>query len=629
MLLKIVSYLHRYTKSATIHLIVLIIVTLNLEAQICNGNLGQNIFTNGDFGSGTSNVLQTNPQIAPGYIYETNPPPQDGKYTITNSTGVWNLFDGWISTYDNSPDPYGYMMVVNASYEPGLFYSQAIEGLCENTVYEFSADIINLIGPGWNMIKPDVSFLLNGVEMYSTGDIPENRTWETYGFTFETHSGQTSINLSLRNNAPGGMGNDLAIDNISFRPCGPEAIISPNENTIICENGDPVEMVAELLDNTYPSPVFQWQYSDDNGQTWTNIPGATSNNFTHSDNSPGSYYYRYLVANGNVNLDNYKCRIASTEKIITVIPKYTNFTDTICNGLGKDFAGSTYYTTGIYYDSLLNFLGCDSIIVLNLYVTPDEPMYSIANIHNPPCEDGVTAFFQIDTIYNGKDPFNFVFDGTNYNINHRIENLPPGDYYYSITDRYGCYYEDSATIYPSGSFTIDLGNDITVELGESIHLVPESSIEIDNYLWSPEGVNNCEVNCTELEFTPTESVYVFAQATSDLNCTKYDSVFIDVIKTRKLYIPNAFTPNNDGLNDVFMVVGSAPNVQNIEQLQIFDRWGKLIFIKEDFPPDDIDSGWDGSYEGNILKTGTFIYSIDVVFFDNAIINYSGTVTIIR
>jgi len=84
-------------------------------------------------------------------------------------------------------------MVVNASNSPGLFYEQTVTGLCENTLYEFSADIINLIRIGIaNHIEPNVSFLLNGVELFSTGNIPSTDSWNTYGFTFSTQVGQQS-----------------------------------------------------------------------------------------------------------------------------------------------------------------------------------------------------------------------------------------------------------------------------------------------------------------------------------------------------------------------------------------------------------------------------------------------------
>jgi hypothetical protein len=268
-------------------LILQALLVLPLEAQVCDGNLGENIFTEGDFGSGPAVVLPVDPMIAPGYIYTTQPPPNDGFYTITNNMSLWAFNFDWLELQDNSPDPNGYMMVDNASFEPGLFYEEEIEGLCDNTLYAFSADIINLIPPGRNIIKPNVSFLLDGNVVYSTGDIPENATWNTYGFTFTTDPGQTSVTLALRNNAPGGNGNDIALDNISFRACGPEALILPMEIANICEDGSPIDLEATINGDQYDTPVIQWQQSFNAGVTWEDIPGETDFTYTHTDLNQG------------------------------------------------------------------------------------------------------------------------------------------------------------------------------------------------------------------------------------------------------------------------------------------------------------------------------------------------------
>ncbi|MBK7939178.1 MAG: hypothetical protein IPJ82_19820 [Lewinellaceae bacterium] len=98
----------------------------------CTGNLGDNIFPDGDFGSGLPNVIPVNPNLAPGYTYQKNPPPNDGSYSIANSTVGWGSFaaNTWIKIEDKGPEPNGYMMVVNASYQPGLFYQKVVQ-VCE------------------------------------------------------------------------------------------------------------------------------------------------------------------------------------------------------------------------------------------------------------------------------------------------------------------------------------------------------------------------------------------------------------------------------------------------------------------------------------------------------------------
>ncbi|MEZ4956611.1 MAG: hypothetical protein R2825_23845 [Saprospiraceae bacterium] len=336
-------------------------------AQICDGNLGENIFTEGDFGSGPANVLLPNPQIAPGYNYQTNPPPDDGYYTITNNTSQWGSFaSNWADIADNSSDPNGYMMVVNASYTPGLFYEQEVEGLCENTLYVFSVDVYNLMLA--NGIRPNISFLLDGLVVYQTGDISNNQKWNTYGFTFTTSPGQTSITLALQNNAPGGIGNDLALDNITFRPCGPEALILPTDIANICEDGSPIQLEATVVGSQYNTPNFQWQQSFDEGMTWVDIAGETGMTYTHTDLS-GGFYYRYLLANDPSNLLNSKCRVVSNIKIVNVVPKFYTIVDTLCQGLAFSLGNNLYSNTGIYVDSLL-IHWFDSIVTLDLTIVP-------------------------------------------------------------------------------------------------------------------------------------------------------------------------------------------------------------------------------------------------------------------
>ena len=629
MIIRLQKHIYKTTISSILLIVIALLFSFISQGQVCTGNLGENIFPDGDFGRGNTNVVSTDPQIAPGYDYEPHPPPNDGRYTITNYTGLWNLFPGWIKIRDNSTDIYGYMMVVNASYEPGSFYEKQIDGLCENTLYEFSADIINLMETGSNGIKPDVSFLLNDQVLYSTGNVPENEVWNTYGFTFTTEAGQNSLTLSLENNAPGGMGNDLALDNISFRPCGPEAHIVPEEITNMCEDGNPVLISANLIGNQFDDPSFQWQRSFDEGISWENIPGADNSTYTHNDFSSGFYYYRYLTANGDVNLFNYKCRIVSDIKIINVIPKFNYIIDSICDGLSYPIGDSDYTTSGNYTDSLLNSLGCDSIVYLDLTIMPDLDINIDFEIINPSCSYIENGSVLIDSVFNGTHPYSYIFNGAPYNIDETIYNLAGGSYLYTLYDRYGCGEESSVSIVSPLPFTIDLGEDKEVDLGDPLQIRPSSNSDIENILWQPEDLINCESDCLELDWAPPYSVLVSALATSADNCIASDSVNIIVNKVRKVYMANAFSPNNDGLNDYFTVNGSMPNVQKIVKMTIHNRWGQMIYEDYDFYPNQENTGWDGKYKGEPSELGVYVYQIDILFLDGEIIRYSGNISLIN
>ncbi|MCP3932374.1 MAG: gliding motility-associated C-terminal domain-containing protein [Bacteroidetes bacterium] len=600
--------------------------------QICEGNLGENIFTSGDFGSGSATILAQDPGIAPGYNYTTSPPPSDGWYTITNNMGNWsNIYGSWLGVSDNSSDPHGYMMVVNASYTPGLFYEQIVDGLCENTLYVFSADVINVIKTGTaNHIKPEVSFLIDDEVKYSSGQIPQDQSWKTFGFTFTTAPNVTSVKLSLRNNAPGGIGNDLALDNITFRPCGPEALILPETIANICEDGAPKVLEATVLGDQYDTPAFQWQQSFDEGLTWSDIPGANSATYTHSILSSGYYYYRYLLANGSSNLQNSKCRVNSNVKIVFVVPKFYTVIDTICEGLNYMAGNSLYDKTGVYVDTLLSSIGCDSIVTLDLTIIADTEIDANISISPPSCYNYSDAIISIDTILGGGSPLVLTLDETVPDYYQSFTDLEAGLYSLYISDRFGCDYQEEVSIQNPAVFEIDLGPDIIIDLGEYVELEPQTNYPIGSLSWYASDSTNCPLNnCYNSEWQPFNSTLVQLQANSEKGCIAYDTIQIEVEKNRKIFIPNAISANSDNINDHFTLYADQSSVQFIKKMQIFNRWGSLLYEKQDFAPNQPTQGWNGKYLGKIMGEGVYTYYIEVLFLDNVIIPFMGTVTILK
>lgn len=601
-----------------------------LLAQVCDGNLGDNIFTDGDFGTGADNLFPQNPNIAPGYTYTFNVPPVDGFYVLTNNTSLWpGLYPSWLQIPDNSGDPEGYMMVVNASFEPGLFYQQEVDGLCENTLYDFSADIINLIRPGVAAhIRPNVSFLIDNVSQYTTGDIAESGAWNTYGFTFTTLPGQTSVILSLRNNAPGGIGNDLALDNISFQPCGPLAQILPEDIERICEDGAPTELIATVTGAQYDVLAYQWQQSFDGGATWVDIPGENGPTFLHTDLSSGFYYYRYLLANGSANLTNAKCRVVSNVKIIEVVPKFWNVIDTICDGLIYISGNNEYTETGIYVDSLISVIGCDSVVTLDLTVVPDPGISADVLATNPICFGEMEGSIVIENILNGTPPFTFSINGSESITDTIFPNLLAGTYNVLIADIYGCNFQTEIVIENPQEFIIDLGPDISVQLGTIVEIDVTTNDDIIMTTWIPD-VSDCDEDCLDFEILPENSAYYFLNAVSDDGCLAIDSVFIEVEKVRKVYIPNIFSPNFDGTNDYFAPIAISPNVQTIKSFRIFSRWGGLLYEGSDFIADPFSGGWDGTFKGKPVDIGVYVYLAEILFLDGEVIKYSGDVLLVR
>lgn len=615
-------------KTTTYLLALLLCASGQLPGQLCGGNLGDNIFTDGDFGSGIQNVPPTDPQIAPGYNYNASPPPNDGFYCLTNDIGQWPSNFGWAQIGDNSPDPNGYMMVVNASYAPGLFYQQEVTGLCENTLYAFSADVFNLIRIGGNLIKPNISFLIDGNVIYNTGNVPENEQWNTYGFTFSTQAGQTSVTLGLANNAPGGNGNDIALDNISFRPCGPEALVLPSGITNLCESGSPVSLVASIIGSQYNTPQIQWQRSTDQGATWTNLPGANLTVYTHTNLQPGDYYYRYLLANAPSNLLNTRCRIVSETKIVRVLPILFEQADTLCDGLSYPFGGSLLTSGGAYRDSLVSSFGCDSIVELDLTFLPDDGIAGSWQYAGPRCSNTSDGSIAALAVGNGYPPYAYFLNGQPL-PGGSATGLEAGSYVFSIVDRYGCRLDTAFFLDSPPPFTVDLEPDWDIELGDSVQLSGSSNDPIALYAWSPPGLVACDTNCGTVGLLPPRTGYYRLDATSEAGCLGSDSVYITVREVRKVFIPSAFTPNGDGLNDYFTVMGQAPALKQVDRLLLFDRWGGVVFEKANFPPNQPEEGWNGTAKGKPVMEGVYPYVVDIRFLDDVVERYSGTVTLYR
>ncbi|MDB4905052.1 MAG: type sorting protein [Mucilaginibacter sp.] len=212
-------------------LIIFIALTIKTKAQTCTGSLGDPVI-NQDFGSGTN----PGSPLAAGVTtltYVSSNCPNDGEYTISNNiSGANNCHSTWQNvTSNHSGNPNGYMMIVNASYQPSIFFTQTASGLCPNTTYEFSSYILNLItlaASGPDVSEPNITFSIATtlgqiLAINSTGIIPPTAgpTWNKYGMYFTTPANVTNVVVTMTNNAPGGNGNDLILDDITFRACGP------------------------------------------------------------------------------------------------------------------------------------------------------------------------------------------------------------------------------------------------------------------------------------------------------------------------------------------------------------------------------------------------------------------------
>lgn len=298
------------------------------QLSFCQGNSGDPIFVE-DFGTGFSDASL--PAGTTTYTYANGSNPEDGLYTVSSNT---NYFD-WFNIPDHTlNDANGRMLVVNSDFTPGEFYRTTINGLCENTSYEFSSWIVNLTPAsgfcGAGAIPVNVSFEIwdttdsNLLASGDTGNINSSNSpnWQQYGLVFQTIPSQTSVILKMINNGSGGCGNDLAIDDIVFKSCGDYISTTNPSNDLsvsFCSTEIPYEttLTATPDNSVFSDHFYQWQESSD-GINWTDISGAINENLIISGVSATSYY-RAKVAEYATNLSNNDCITFSTtfEVVIT------------------------------------------------------------------------------------------------------------------------------------------------------------------------------------------------------------------------------------------------------------------------------------------------------------------------
>jgi len=586
-----------YFKTAIVLLI--LICHLPASAQVCTGSLGDPQI-NVTFGSG-SNPGPPLQAASTTYTFTSVNCPPDGSYTLVNSTaGCFG--NSWHTVAeDHTPnDINGYMMLINASVNPGVFYIDTVKNLCANTTYEFAAWIMNVILPTACSQNPKSPKLLFSIETitgtilgtYSTGDILalSAPAWKQYGLFFTTPVNTNDVVIRLSNTAAGGCGNDLILDDITFRPCGPTVTTAtPNNNLTsvdICKGAASNVSFSATIGPGYLVPASQWQQSQDNGVTWQDIAGATTTNYQFNQTAVGGYKYRLSVAEGT-NVSIAGCRVASNPVSITIhdLPVATATSNSPVCEKQYDVTASDLY-------------GCKSTAAVNV-ITQSKPTASIAPI-SPFCE-GSTVTLQAGGGKNYNwlpvtglsaadipNPFASPVDTTTYTV--------------VVSGNGNCTDTAKITLNVLKKPLADAGSDKILLKGQSIFLTGKANGSSVSSSWTPASYLNDPLLLRPIA-TPLIDITYTLTVTSNAGCgTVSDDVFVKVYND--IYVPSAFSPNGDRLNDSWRVetLIAVPDAQ----VMIYNRYGKIVYAAK-----GIDAKWDGTYKGKPLPAGAYAYMINL------------------
>ena len=631
--------------------ILALLVHDRLFAQLCKGSLGDPV-VNITFGSGT-NPGPPLPFNTTTYHYDLDDCPQDGVYTVRNSSTACFSSTWHTLAEDHTPnDVNGYFMLANASIDPGDFYVDTVKGLCGNTTYEFAAWILNILKSsacGGNGITPKLRFRIEAkdgtpIGGISTGDIPQTGSpqWNQYGFFFTTPLGVSDIVLRLTNDAPGGCGNDIAIDDITFRPCGPTVLALLNTggtSLSFCENNNQPFVISAQVSAGYNNPAYQWQQSVDEGIHWTDITGATALTLGVPLPKTGHVLYRLAVAEAG-NIGSPSCRTSSNIVSVAKNPLPNIKAAITGSQCDKDLVqlsangGGTYAWTGPngYTSTLANpsfpgalsssgkYLvvvtsdsGCVQKDSVQLKINP-VPV-AVAGPDQAICE-GTNAALQ------GSGGIKYNWSPSVGLSSPNIANplASPSDstlYILTVFDVNNCKSRDTVAINVWKKPRPNAGPDKKMLAGEMVVLNGSVTGTQVNYTWSPIFTLS-NANTLSPTAKPTADQTYTLTATSALGCgSASDNVFVRVFE--KLGVPNAFSPNGDGINDTWVIEALSTYPESVTE--VFNRYGQLVFHANGYP-----RPWDGTFNGKPLPAGTYYYVIDL---KNDFVPVKGWVFIVR
>lgn len=174
---------------------------------------------------------------------------------------------------------------------------------------------------------------------------------------------------------------------------------------------------------------------------------------------------------------------------------------------------------------------------------------------------------------------------------------------------------------------ITLPTDTTIGTGSSVQLPASYSQDAITWNWSPDQYLNC-TDCASPVSTPHRPITYRVVTANQWGCTDSAAIKINLVcKQGKVFIPNTFTPNNDGMNDVFYPRGKG--VSEVLYFRIYNRWGQLVYVRTHFKLNDKSAGWDGTFNDKLLPPGVFIYQASMRCESGDVFKLDGNITLLR
>jgi len=332
--------------------------------------------------------------------------------------------------------------------------------------------------------------------------------------------------------------------------------------------------------------------------------------------------------NNNLTLlmDNDAELCQGTSRPITITSNATTFNWSPATGLSsatvEDPVASPTTTTS--YTVTVGLGVCTASGSLNIVVIP-APVAAAASPDS--------TCYGKDIYLQGSGGASYMWTPTTYLNNPTISDPlvidPKSSITYSltVTDNNGCKSLKPATVflYVRLPYQVFAGDDTSVMVGQTVALnaVDVQGVGLNKFVWTPAaGLSNAGIADPTATFGEIGTYTFVVDATAPNGCGGSDSVVIKVYALADIFVPNAFTPNGDGHNDVLRAI--PVSIRVFKYLTVYNRWGQQVFTTT-----NPGIGWDGSFNGQQMPPGTYVWMVGGIDYSGRIVERRGTVILIR
>jgi gliding motility-associated-like protein len=296
---------------------------------------------------------------------------------------------------------------------------------------------------------------------------------------------------------------------------------------------------------------------------------------------------------------------------------------------GATAAQNNNIRAGLYRVTITDTDGCQ---LVDSFVLKNPPPLSISIVGVPPiCYGDNTGSIKITSFGGGIAPYRFTYGASSQNLTAVptvLTSVQRGSYRFKLIDGAGCAFDSTVTIPLGIERKLDIGADRTIELGDSTLLVAFFNFAGSRIKWTTrDGFTGCD-SCNPILVKPLETTTYKLSIKDTSGCELTDDVTVFVQKSRHVFIPTSFTPNDDGINDHFTAFTDRA-VRKIQTLKVFNRWGSPLFEQNNFLPNDETQGWDGKWHGGVLPPDVYVFFMRIEFEDGKVGVYQGDVTIMK